>query len=71
MQKELKITLDEEIYNKLSCLVGTETISQLIENLIRPQIMDVDLDEGYRQMAADQEREAEALAWAEATIGDI
>lgn len=32
---------------------------------------DVDLDEAYRQMALDEEREAEALEWAEATIGDV
>jgi hypothetical protein len=27
--------------------------------------------EGYRQMAADAERETEALEWAEALIGDV
>jgi hypothetical protein len=26
---------------------------------------------GYQQMARDEEREAEALEWAEATIGDV
>ncbi len=26
---------------------------------------------GYRRMAADKEREAEALEWSEATIGDV
>jgi hypothetical protein len=30
-----------------------------------------DLAEGYRQMAADIEREVEAEEWAEALIGDI
>jgi hypothetical protein len=25
----------------------------------------------YRQMAQDEAREAEALAWAEATLGDV
>jgi hypothetical protein len=30
-----------------------------------------DLAEGYRQMAADREREAEAEEWTEALIGDI
>jgi hypothetical protein len=30
-----------------------------------------DLAEGYRQMAADMEREAEAEEWAEALIGDV
>jgi hypothetical protein len=30
-----------------------------------------DLDTGYREMAQDEEREIEALSWAEATIGDV
>jgi hypothetical protein len=30
-----------------------------------------DLDTGYREMALDEEREIEALSWAEATIGNI
>ncbi len=35
------------------------------------QTNQADLAEGYRQMAADQEREAEAEEWAEALIGDV
>jgi hypothetical protein len=33
--------------------------------------MDTALDEGYRAMAADKEREAEALEWCNALVGDI
>jgi hypothetical protein len=29
------------------------------------------LEVGYRDMAQDEEREAEALEWSEATIGDV
>ena len=29
------------------------------------------LELGYQQMAEDEEREAEALEWAEGTIGDV
>jgi hypothetical protein len=29
------------------------------------------LEFGYKQMAQDEEREAEALEWSEATIGDV
>ena len=32
---------------------------------------EADLAEGYRQMAADIEHEAEAEEWAEALIGDV
>jgi hypothetical protein len=30
-----------------------------------------DLADAYRAMAEDEEREAEALEWAEATVGDV
>jgi len=71
MQKELTITVDEEIYEKLNRTVGPEHISQFIESLIRPQIIGVDLESAYCRMAEDESRESEALEWAEATIGDV
>ena len=71
MQKELTITVDEEIYEELNRSVGSEHISQFIESLIRPHILGVDLESAYCQMAADEFRESEALEWAEAAIGDI
>ena len=71
MQKELTITVDEEVYEELNRIVGPEHISQFIESLIRPHIIGVDLESAYRQMAEDESRESEALEWAEATIGDI
>jgi hypothetical protein len=36
-----------------------------------PTPIDAELDEAYRQMALDEAREAEALEWAEATVGDV
>ena len=41
------------------------------EGLDRPHVFQQDLDAAYEQMAQDEKREAEALAWAEATIGDV
>ena len=40
-----------------------------VEN--RPQSDDQNFAAAYREMAQDEEREAEALEWAEATVGDI
>jgi hypothetical protein len=71
MQKKLTITLDEIVYAGLHKVIGRRHISQFIEDLVRPHVVDTELDEAYRLMAADEEREAEALAWAEATIGDV
>jgi hypothetical protein len=46
-------------------------ISQFIERLVRPHIIETDLESGYRRMALDEAHEFEALEWAEATIGDV
>lgn len=71
MQKKLTITIDEEVYDGLCRAVGREQISEFIESLVRPHVIEVDLKEGYRQMAADEEYEAEALEWIEALVGDV
>jgi len=71
MQREITITLDEQIYQGLHRVVGPEHISQFIESLLRPHVIGVDLESAYRQMAEDQGRESEAFDWAEATVGDI
>ena len=70
MGKKLTITLDEQVYDGLCKSVRREDISGFIESLVRPHVMQVDLDEGYRQMAADEEREAEAQEWMRADLGD-
>ena len=60
MHKKLTITIDEQVYDGLHKIVGRGNISQFIEALVRPQILDTDVEDGYRQMAADEVREAEA-----------
>ena len=71
MQKKLTITIDERVYHSLHAVVGRGRISQFIEDLIRPHVLAPDLEAAYREMAADEGREAEAMAWAEATVGDV
>ena len=71
MQKKLTITLDEQVYKGLHTVIGRRHISQFIESLVRPHVVGVELEAAYRQMAQDEGREAEALEWAEATIGDV
>ncbi len=70
MQKKLTITLDQRVYEGLHAVVGRRRISQFIESLVRPYVDDAGLKAAYRQMAQDEAREAEALEWAEGTIGD-
>ena len=71
MQKKLTISIDEQVYEGLYTVIGKRRISKFIEKLVRPYVINQDLENAYKQMAQDEQREAEALTWAEATIGDI
>jgi len=71
MHKRMTITLDEEVYEGLYRTVGKRRMSQFIEELVRPHVLDSALDHGYRAMAADSERECEASDWIEALAGDM
>lgn len=71
MHKRMTITLDEAVYEGLYRRVGKRRMSQFIEDLIRPHVVDTALDDGYRAMAADTEREIEAQEWCNALAGDM
>lgn len=71
MHKKLTISIDEKVYEGLYKVVGKGAISQFIEDLVRPYVINDDLDTAYKQMAEDEERELEALEWTEALIGDL
>ena len=71
MHRRMTITLDEAVYEGLYRLIGKRRISQFIEDLLRPHVMDTALDVGYQAMAADNEREAEAEEWCNALAGDM
>ncbi|HET6251984.1 MAG TPA: hypothetical protein VFE47_30140 [Tepidisphaeraceae bacterium] len=71
MQKKLTITLDHRVYEGLHEVIGPRRISQFIENMVRPHVVSKHLDAAYKEMAQDEAREADALEWAEGTIGDL
>ena len=71
MHKKLTITVDEKIYDGLRKRVGPGHISHFIEDLVRPHVLDEELELAYAEMVQDEEREAEALEWAEGTLGDV
>ena len=70
MQKKLTITLDEKVYHGLHQVIGRRRISKYIETLVRPHVLSRDLEDEYRRMSQDETREADALEWAEGTLGD-
>jgi len=71
MHKKLTITVDEEVYAGLHRVVGRKRISQFIESLVRPHVLQHELMTAYRDMAREEAREREALEWAESTAQDV
>lgn len=66
MHRKLTITLDDEVYRGLHERVGRGHISQFIEGLVRPHVVESDrLAAEYREAAADTQAEADALEWIE------
>jgi len=70
MHKRMTITLDEAVYDGLYRTVGKRRMSQFIEDLLKPHVLGSALDDGYRAMAADTEREQEAQEWIDGLIAD-
>jgi hypothetical protein len=52
-------------------VVGRRKISRFLEDLARPLVAGENLEDAYRAMAADADREQEATAWSETLIGDL
>jgi hypothetical protein len=71
MQKKLTIMVDEAVYDGLYRVVGPRRISQFIEELVRPHVIESDLSDAYAEMAADEAREADAEEWVESLISDV
>jgi predicted CopG family antitoxin len=71
MHKKMTITLDEAVYEGLHRTVGKRKMSQFIEDLVKPHVMDTNMDDGYQAMAADKGREEEAMEWCNALAVDM
>ena len=71
MQKKLTITVDEAVYEGLRRQIGPRKISKFIERLVRPHVINSDLEAAYAELARDEENEQEALEWAEGTYQDV
>ena len=71
MSKKLTIRVDDDVYEGLHTVVGRRRISRFLNDLARPHVMPREIIEGYRAMAADEQREREALEWIEGLTADI
>jgi len=61
VHKRMTISIDETVYEGLVRVIGRRKISQFLEDLARPHVVNDDLVAGYPAMAADTAREREAL----------
>ena len=71
MSKKLTITVDDEVYEGLHSRIGRRRISRFINDLAKPHVLQPELEDGYRAMAADEAHERDALEWIEGVAGDV
>ena len=71
MQRKLTITVDAAVYDGLYRTVGARRISQFIEDLVKPHVLDEDILAAYAHMASNEVRESEAEEWSDALIPDV
>ncbi|MGH6921374.1 MAG: addiction module antitoxin [Geminicoccaceae bacterium] len=71
MRKKLTITVDEVVYDGLHRVVGRRHISRFLTELARPHVVQDALEDGYTEMAADEEHEREAMEWIENLVSDV
>jgi hypothetical protein len=69
--RNLTITIEDAVHGELHKIVGRRHISRFLNDLARPHVVRDRLEEGYRAMAADEAREAEAAEWSEGLVGDV
>ncbi len=67
----LRVWVHETVYEGLYRTVGKRRMSQFIEDLLRPHVVDSSLDDGYKAMREDTERETAAMEWCNALAGDM
>ena len=70
-RKKLTITVEDSVYKGLHKVVGRRNISRFLNDLARPHVVRDQLEEGYRAMADDEAREAEAAEWSEGLVEDV
>ena len=68
---KLTMSASEVVYDGLIRVFGGGRISQYIEDLVRPHVLGMAIEEGYRAMAADVARERDAVEWVDALSQDM
>ena len=76
MLRELTLNVEETLYNTLMSMVEKQTIGDLLTEFVQTRFShqtytQTELEDGYRAMADDQEREREAMEWCSGLMNGI
>jgi len=71
MQKELTITIEQDVYDALHNVIGSANISNFIEDLVRPYVVADYLENAYRQMAATESDDKILEEWINGATSDV
>ena len=70
MMKKLTISISEEVYEGLYAKIGSGKISRFLDGLARPHVVDQDIEDGYRAMSRDINRDEQANEWTSGLINE-
>ena len=70
MSRQLTVTVSDEVYFGLQSAAGDQSVDEFIAELARPLLAQAGLEDAYREMSLDADRENEATEWSESLIGD-
>jgi len=70
-KKKITLMLDADVYEGIKAKVGARGIGAFLSELVRPHVVEDDLEAGYKAMAADKEYNKEATTWVEGIIEPI
>ena len=69
MQRRVTIHLDEDLYRSIDVRAGSTGVGRYIEELVERQLMhEAELEDQYREAAADEAAEREAQEWLSAPV---
>lgn len=74
MQRKITLSIEEKIYRKLRFLIPKRKMSKFVEEALKEKIerlkLEEPIEEGFKMMGKDKEREKESLEWSEAGISE-
>ena len=76
MLRELTLNVEEKLYDTLLPMVEKQTIGDLLTEFVKTKFShrtytQTELEDGYKAMADDQEREREAMEWCNGLMNGI